>query len=40
MLLVSINAMLVGEERPLARVSTFSFGSLVIEGAAEAVEEL
>jgi hypothetical protein len=32
--------MLVGEERPLTRVSTFRFGSLVMEGSAKAVEEL
>jgi hypothetical protein len=31
--------MLVGEERPLTRVSTFRFGSFM-EGSAKAVEEL
>jgi hypothetical protein len=39
-LLLSINAMLVGESKPLIRVSTFRFGSLVMEGAAKAVGEL
>jgi hypothetical protein len=39
-LLLSINAMLVGEERPLTRVSTLRFGSSVMEGAPKAVEEL
>jgi hypothetical protein len=39
-LLLSINAMLVGESKPLTRVSTFRFRSLVMEGAAKAVEEL
>jgi hypothetical protein len=32
--------MLVGESKPLTRVSTFRFGSLVMEGAAKAVCEL
>jgi hypothetical protein len=32
--------MLVGESKPLTRVSTFRFGSLVMEGAAKAVGEL
>jgi hypothetical protein len=32
--------MLVGESKPLSRVSTFRFGSLVMEGAAKAVDEL
>jgi hypothetical protein len=32
--------MLVGEFKPLTRVSTFRFGSLVMEGAAKAVDEL
>src|SRR5207245_6670159 len=39
-LLLSINAILVGEDKPATTVSTFRFGSFVIKGAAIAVEEL
>jgi hypothetical protein len=39
-LVLSINAILVGEDKPVTTVSTFRFGSLVIQGAAIAVEEL